>query len=195
MICAQRRMGEMLAKRDMNKGGRPTETPDSVSAVSVPTLEELGISEKQSSRWQQLASIDEEQLDEHYTQQEIAVMLGAPRSTVEGWLVDINNVESNNANTPAPKRDHRVQVPKSEHIEAVKASGEQLTIAREFNSANCRVEPAIGWLDLWGNGTSRTTRTEHPDNDVRLVVTLGSDIASPPASETGSSVLPVYGDM
>lgn len=48
-----------------------------------------------------------------FTQQEITVMLGADRDTVSRWLDGISGVQMHNANSPTPKRDHRVQVPKS----------------------------------------------------------------------------------
>ena len=56
-IRAERRMGEALRDTEMAKGGRPSETPTPGVSVSAPTLEEIGITAKQSSRYQQIAAI------------------------------------------------------------------------------------------------------------------------------------------
>lgn len=58
-LRAERRAGELLAEMDKHEGGRPVKTADTVSAVTPPTLEQLGISDKQSSRWQGIAAIPE----------------------------------------------------------------------------------------------------------------------------------------
>lgn len=63
-LRAERLAGEFL--RDMPKavGGRPVETPDATSGVSSElTLDDMGISYKQSSRWQKIASIPEERFE------------------------------------------------------------------------------------------------------------------------------------
>lgn len=65
-IRAERRAGELLAERDMAKGGGDT-TGDTVSPVvgQPPTLKAIGVSPKQSSRWQQAASVPEDVFEEH----------------------------------------------------------------------------------------------------------------------------------
>lgn len=64
-IRAERRAGELLSEMEKHKGGRPKEkTHDIVSVVSKPpTLSEIGISTKQSERWQALASIPSEKFE------------------------------------------------------------------------------------------------------------------------------------
>jgi len=55
---AVRRMGEMLADTPKSTGGRPAKTPNTSLGVSAPLkLKELGITEMQSSRAQQIAKI------------------------------------------------------------------------------------------------------------------------------------------
>lgn len=55
---ASRRAGEMLAAMtEKHPGGRPTKTPSARGGVSIPKLKEMGISEKESSRWQAIAKI------------------------------------------------------------------------------------------------------------------------------------------
>lgn len=62
-LRAERRAGEMLASRDMNKGAA---TPlHDESALAIPKLAELGISESQSHRWQAEASLPEEVFERH----------------------------------------------------------------------------------------------------------------------------------
>lgn len=52
--CAERRAGQLLKGMEKAKGGRPPKkTPDIVSGV--PSLSDLGVTEKQSSRWQLMA--------------------------------------------------------------------------------------------------------------------------------------------
>jgi len=57
---AERKMGEMLQETERAKGGRPTETSSSVEPVLEPTLAELGLTKKESSRAQLLANIPDE---------------------------------------------------------------------------------------------------------------------------------------
>jgi phage N-6-adenine-methyltransferase len=60
---AERRLGEMLSQSELAKGGRPPkETPTRKEGVS-PTLAEVGISYKLSSRSKQLAAIPEEEFE------------------------------------------------------------------------------------------------------------------------------------
>jgi hypothetical protein len=55
----------MLGEMDFNKGGRPSETSDIVSPVLLPRLTDLGISNKQSSRWQRMASVPEDVFEQY----------------------------------------------------------------------------------------------------------------------------------
>jgi hypothetical protein len=63
-LRAERRAGQMLAEMEKAKGGRPAENPSrSVTGFPKQTLDDLGISRPQSSRWQKLASIPEEDFE------------------------------------------------------------------------------------------------------------------------------------
>jgi protein gp37 len=72
-IRIERRVGEELASRRKPVGGRPSgRTSDIMSSVSdadarPATLAELRIDAKQSSRWQELASIPPERFEDHIT--------------------------------------------------------------------------------------------------------------------------------
>jgi hypothetical protein len=57
-IRAERRLGEMLAESELQKGGRPSEqTGRQQRPVSAPTLAQAGISKDLSSRAQKLAAV------------------------------------------------------------------------------------------------------------------------------------------
>lgn len=58
-LRAERKAGEMLAAMEKAKGGRPSENRSS----STTSLSDLGISKDQSSRWQQLANVPEDQFE------------------------------------------------------------------------------------------------------------------------------------
>jgi phage N-6-adenine-methyltransferase len=64
-LRAERKAGEMLAAMDKHKGGRPSETSNSVLPVSGESLDDLGIDKMQSSRWQKEASVSEDAFDEY----------------------------------------------------------------------------------------------------------------------------------
>jgi len=55
-LRAERKAGELLAEMEKNKGGRPKKTTDIVS----PVLADIGVTTKQSSRWQEESTVDEE---------------------------------------------------------------------------------------------------------------------------------------
>lgn len=57
-LRAERKAGALLAEMDKNPGGGDRSTGDGVSPV--PTVESLGITKKQSSRWQQEAKVADE---------------------------------------------------------------------------------------------------------------------------------------
>lgn len=63
-IHAERRMGELLAQQPKNEGGRPAKTGNQDEPVSAPTLSDLGISKKESSRAQKLAALPAEEVTE-----------------------------------------------------------------------------------------------------------------------------------
>jgi hypothetical protein len=62
-LRAERRMGEMLKQTKKNKGGRPEETGIYPDTGLPPTLEEIGISKVQSSRWQAMAAVPAEKFE------------------------------------------------------------------------------------------------------------------------------------
>lgn len=64
-IRAERRMGEMLADSELQKGGRPTEKTgrDERPVSKPPTLAEVGISKDLSSRAQKLAAVPEAEFE------------------------------------------------------------------------------------------------------------------------------------
>ncbi len=62
-VRAERRAGELLKAKEKHRG-----FPDIVQSHDVtppPKLEEIGISRKQSSRWQAIADIPEPVFEEH----------------------------------------------------------------------------------------------------------------------------------
>lgn len=65
-LRAERRCGELLKKTPRNKGdATPPDTPE---GGVVPTLEQIGVSHKQSSDFQAIADISEEEFEEAITE-------------------------------------------------------------------------------------------------------------------------------
>lgn len=63
-VRAERRCGELLAQQTERAGrGRPDKTSQSATLKSKPTLEQLGISRHQSSEYQKLAKVPEEEFE------------------------------------------------------------------------------------------------------------------------------------
>jgi hypothetical protein len=64
-LRAERKMGDMLAKMEKAKAGRPPGNPssDTTDFRGAPTLAELGITRDQSSRWQRLAEVPIEKFE------------------------------------------------------------------------------------------------------------------------------------
>lgn len=67
-IRAELKAGEMLAETEKNQGGRPSENLSHDGTLFTPKLGELGITRNDSSRWQSIASIPEEQFERHLEQ-------------------------------------------------------------------------------------------------------------------------------
>lgn len=63
-IRAERRAGELLANMDRHPPG-PSKQDQSQRGTEPPTLSELGIDRKQSSRWQQVAALPEKRFEKH----------------------------------------------------------------------------------------------------------------------------------
>src|SRR5262249_44449662 len=70
-IRAERRLGELVRDMPKNKGGRPTEN-QSDDSIGFPTLAEQGISLDESSTWQAMALIPEDELEEDLAEAEAA---------------------------------------------------------------------------------------------------------------------------
>ena len=66
-LRAERRVGELLAETERAKGGNPKLTPTLEAWVGNPTLAEVGITPKQSSQFQAIASIPEQQFEKAVT--------------------------------------------------------------------------------------------------------------------------------
>jgi hypothetical protein len=64
-LRAERRAGQLLKEIEKAKAGRPPDNPsdDARDYRGAPTLKERGISYDQSSRWQKLADVPEEQFE------------------------------------------------------------------------------------------------------------------------------------
>jgi len=63
-LRAERRAGELLKETPKAKGGQPYQsTGNKVQPVETSTLEEIGITKNQSSKWQKIASIPEEKFE------------------------------------------------------------------------------------------------------------------------------------
>lgn len=79
-LRAERKAGELLSKTEKAKAGRPPEnrSHDDTNYRGAPTLEALGISKTQSSKWQQLAAVPQEQFE--------AALAGPQKPTTNGIL-------------------------------------------------------------------------------------------------------------
>lgn len=62
-LRCERRIGDMLKDAPKQHGARPSDTES--QDVTPPTLEELGISGMQSSRWQTIANLPEAEFEKH----------------------------------------------------------------------------------------------------------------------------------
>ena len=74
-VRAEIRAGEMLAEMEKNKGTRSQSHPKTGGRTArppvldpAPTLKDLGISKSQSSRWQKLAALDEDEQEARIAQ-------------------------------------------------------------------------------------------------------------------------------
>lgn len=64
-IKSEKRIGEILQNMENHPPGRKSELSDMMSPNLPPRLVDLGISNKQSSRWQLIATIPEDDFDQH----------------------------------------------------------------------------------------------------------------------------------
>jgi hypothetical protein len=69
-LLAERKAGEILAKLDKSSGGRPSKTADTASGVSEyrQALADSNTGERMSERWQELAAIPEEDVENYLAQ-------------------------------------------------------------------------------------------------------------------------------
>lgn len=84
-LRAERRLGELCHGLTGGRGGDRT----SEAARLAPTLEDLGISKSQSSRWQQLAAVEAEAFEEHVR----AVRDRGERLTTAGTIRAVSSAE------------------------------------------------------------------------------------------------------
>jgi hypothetical protein len=84
-LRAERRCGELLKQREKDKGGRPAKNlSNHPTGLDEPkTLPELGISRDESSRWQKLADIPEEQFEAALSAPEKPTTAGILRANTE----------------------------------------------------------------------------------------------------------------
>ncbi len=65
-LRAERRAGEMLNEAELSKGGRPNNLSiDTTGFDPVPTLKSLGVSRDQSSKWQKLTEIPDDDFEDY----------------------------------------------------------------------------------------------------------------------------------
>lgn len=91
-LRAERKAGEYLQETELSKGAATPRT-DIVSA-RLPTLEQLGVSQKESSRWQRIASIPEEWFEEY--------LANAKERTQTALLRAVNQMKIKEARKRAP---------------------------------------------------------------------------------------------
>ncbi len=97
-LRTERRIGEMLIDMPKNEGGRPI-TGNTMLPVSddTPTYADLGIEKMQASRWQSVASVPEEEFEQHIAETKAAgeelttasVLLAAILREQERYLVKL----------------------------------------------------------------------------------------------------------
>lgn len=112
-LRAERRAGEMLAEMEKHKGGQHSRTATSAKAVEPAKLAEIGVSDNQSHRWQQMAAIPERKFEGYLerarqTQEEITTA-GALRA---GEINYKNNAKTNRGgNVYVPQGYDNCQTP------------------------------------------------------------------------------------
>lgn len=62
-LRAERKGGRLLAEREKAKGGQPYQSDRPTGSYTTQTLSDLGISKQQSSDWQKLAAIPDEDFE------------------------------------------------------------------------------------------------------------------------------------
>jgi hypothetical protein len=84
-LRAERKAGLLLRAIEKAKAGRPkkNQSRNTTNSLDVKTLKQLGISRDQSSRWQQLADVPEDQFDAAQERGEVAGHGGARNFKVE----------------------------------------------------------------------------------------------------------------
>jgi hypothetical protein len=88
-LRAERKAGQLLAQMEKAPGGQPYQSGHTTGSGSPKPLAELGISKDQSSQWQKLAAIPDDQFDDALTHPDkpttngILAALAAPRQTMD----------------------------------------------------------------------------------------------------------------
>lgn len=146
---AERRAGEILREMKANgqrhPGGRQIESHD-----DTQTLEDMGISKTQSSRWQKLASIPERRFDEFVSdtkgRKEELTSKGAQRLAVNPRPKVPNGKKSSNTNGHARTKPAPLPIPERE----TPATTEQLSLPDAISEMNTSFEEFIERLQsLW----------------------------------------------
>lgn len=107
-VRAERKAGEMLAAMPKARGGQPYKsTPNqSVGVETTPTLDQLGITYRQSSRWQKLAAVPEDKFEQAVAAaKEVAAEITAASIVASTTIKDAKNEKV------AEIRRHAVEAP------------------------------------------------------------------------------------
>lgn len=86
-VRAERRCGELLAEMPKNKGAAESGTQRGMTQSqngTASTLSDLGITKRQSSDWQQLAAVPEEQFEAAIAEQEVPTTNGVLNHRAQG---------------------------------------------------------------------------------------------------------------
>lgn len=146
-LRAERRAGELIKELPKNEGGRPEKTPAIVSVVSSPTLAELGISHKQSSRFQAIAAI--------------------PEPVFEAQILETKaaNMELTSSSMLKVAQDLRREHEKAQRVEAMMTSRQEaIDTATETGKVRCKLYVARAEATPLGNSCVDVIVTSPPYN-------------------------------
>jgi hypothetical protein len=149
-LRAERRAGELLAEMEKNKGAIPGKTGRKGRPVLDPTpkLADLGISKDQSSRWQALAGLPEQQFEDKVsraTDTAVALIDAPPRGKRSGKgkrkPPRAGDAASDEGQQPAPGEVAKlvrtwVKASAAAKLEFVRERWDELTVVRKQLEAN-----------------------------------------------------------